>query len=116
MPTTNDEADCTQPGCTAWRLKGTDYCMNHQPSSPGDPVTQCWVAGLLLVLVGSIVAGSTFPDAVDGLGYSETGSQGGFVFGLLLLVAGQIFLLIAIVATGVRLGIQSDRARSTPVS
>ena len=68
-----------------------------------------WIVGLLLLVVGVILAASYAP----GTGTTATGDveESGegvtFVLGLLVAGVGQLFLLVGVVAQGVALGMRS---------
>ena len=89
--------------------------MNHQRAenrrpqsarSSSDAVVVCWVSGLLLLLVGDVLAVLTVPGTeTNAFGDTVgTGSTFGFLLGVLLAGIGQVVLLVAVIATGVRLG------------
>ncbi len=70
----------------------------------GDTVQTLLIGGAVVALAGTFVVGYNLPSTVvGGHGYSA-GSLGGVLFGVVLAGLGQISLLIAIIAYGVRLG------------
>jgi hypothetical protein len=58
----------------------------------------CWMLGAILLAGGGAIAGTML-----------TESTGGLLAGLALLGVGQLVVLVAIVATGVRLGVEGAR-------
>jgi len=71
-----------------------------------NPIAGYWVVGGITFLVGIVAAGLTYPrTGVSLLGeVEEHGSRLGFTAGLLLVGIGQVIVLVAVIATGVRLG------------
>ena len=74
-------------------------------SSPLAP----WLWGASLVVGGVTLAAAAWPEEVST--GETTGSKGGAVLGLLVAGAGEVLLLIAVVATGLLIGLRLARAR-----
>jgi len=66
-------------------------------------ISQAWGMGFFLLIVGGIMLGiSTAMSADEGQPFV-------LLLGVIAAVAGQVLLLIAVIATGVRLGIESAK-------
>ena len=80
-------------------------------SDARDKIGLLWTVGLLLLVVGAIVAGMNVPgEELDVLGNVEsTGSVEWFSGGLLVAGIGQLLVAVGIIATGVQLGNRSIR-------
>lgn len=61
-------------------------------------VMACWMLGGILLIGGAAIAGSML---------GASGSAGGVATGLIVAGVGQLVVLVAIIATGVRLGVES---------
>jgi len=70
-----------------------------------DIIIACWVGGLVLLVLGGLVAGASLP-SFD-LYRGDSGSRAGFLFGLGMVGLGQLAVLVGVIATGVRLGMDS---------
>jgi len=70
-----------------------------------DITKACWAIGLALLLFGGIIAGASLPSLDPFSG--DSGSQGGLLFRLATVGVGQLAVLVAIISTGVRLGVDS---------
>lgn len=90
-----------------------------QAQSAARSINRLWVIGVLGLLIGLITAGALNPGtetvytgaAVGETSRTEaTGSEVGFVVGLVVAALSQLLLLIAIIGTGVRLGVRASRA------
>lgn len=105
---------CAVQGCRAERLRSGSMCGVHdrvhrqEASQATNNITGLWVLGLALVFIGVSLAVSQQP-RLDLLNSEESGSQLGFAIGLLVAAAGQAALLVAVIATGVRMGNRADR-------
>lgn len=71
-----------------------------------DAINGCWIMGVVLLLAGGGIAGASLP-SFDSV-YADSGSTGGLLFGMLLIGVGQIVVLVGVIATGVRLGVNSS--------
>lgn len=109
---------CSVVGCTQTRLRHDRMCSTHQreyrqaAQAATNAIVLTAVLGVLLLVVGVTLA--VWQQPVTGLaadlsGVEESGSEVGFAAGLLLAAAGQASLLIAVIATGVRMGNRADR-------
>ncbi len=117
MTGTEPDRACAVDGCTAKRLTDSPYCRSHLQTagtaSEGRPagartITTCWLVGSLLLLVGTVAMALSDPSAEGGLrSVEESGSQGGYLVGLVLLGVGVVVILVAAIATGVRLGMRA---------
>lgn len=83
--------------------------------SAADRITVLFIAGFLFGVIGAMLAIGNWPGVEVGY-YSndliETGNEGAAYLGLFLAGVGQICLMIAIIAWGVRLGTQAAKAAS----
>jgi hypothetical protein len=87
--------------------------MTGTKNKAANKIETLFVVGALLLLVGIVLAGATMPG--EELGFTgaveETGSEGGFLAGLVTLGIGQLVVMVGVIAAGVRLGL---RAHDTP--
>ncbi|MCP3423815.1 hypothetical protein [Nocardioides pinisoli] len=77
--------------------------------TPKNDITALFALGILLLVFGLGLMVGNWPGVEPGyFGPRETGNEGGAIVGALMAGVGQILLFIAIIATGVRLGIRAD--------
>lgn len=75
-------------------------------------ISGCWIVGIALLVTGAGFAAVSLPGTGSGLyADTDTGSTGGFLFGLALLGVGQIVVFVGIIATAVRLGVTAARGQ-----
>lgn len=109
--------------------------MAGAPKDPGDTglsagavlarenTKNVFLFGILALIVGGAIAGSTWPhDTADPVYFgsgpatvTHHGSTGGWLLGLTIVGIGQLMLLAAIIAWGVRQGVTSAERYRPPV-
>ena len=90
--------------------KGTLTALcSGKKNTPKQTITGLFTLGTLLAVLGFGMMIGNWPGVEAGyFGPRETGNEGAAAFGALVGGIGQILLLIAVIATGVRLGTRAD--------
>lgn len=95
----------TQPTSTQ------SWVGRHEAKDARYSVRWCWIGGLGLLVVGAGIAWAALTSGTEPA-VMEEGGAGGVLAGLAVSALGQILLLVAIIATGVRLGVDSASRRT----
>ncbi len=77
---------------------GTKKPLRKNGNATQDHIKTCWFVGIGLLLLGGFIIGGGLAEGASAIAY--------IWLGMAIAGAGQIVVLIAVIATGVRLGIQ----------
>lgn len=96
--------------------KGTLTALREDSGTIWD-IKSMFILGVLLLFLGATLAIFSWPDTTYSAftdSYTEHGSVAGFYCGVAVAGFGQIFLTIGIIASGVRIGMDTPSRVDTP--